>query len=178
MKSYEAFTPVQFRELDPELQRKIMDDFNADWRDPVTHNLLPGHPGLPNRSNAAVGIKNKRKLLQNEYMEAISKAMTPDDLLQALSMAKEYAIKQRSARLLMEIVNFTADRMLGKPLQSMEFSQTTPEQWRLQMEERLQENPVLLPGEEIVEADFRSVGEDDNLLSTGGSSEGAGEADS
>ena len=175
-KLYETISTDDFHALNDEDKRIVLDDFNKDWRNPDTLKLLPGHPGIPGRMGPTK--KGKKRQQQEEYLRAINSAMSPDDLLEALTLAKEYAIKQRSARLLMEIINFTTDRMLGKPTQSMEVSQVTPEQWRAQMDERLQDEPVQLPGEEVIEAEFRQLGTHGYLSGPRDTGEGPGPEDS
>ena len=168
-KSYEGWTPEEWAELDEDEKRPILDEFNADWRDDNGH-LRKGHPGMPGTG------KPKRTYKKSEYEDAIASVVTPERFAELLDKAYLDAVNpaKKTSKEAMNLLSFIADRLLGKPKQALEVTATTPEQWRAQIEDRFSREPVLLPGEDFIEADFRDVGENGDSGGTLDSGEGAG----
>lgn len=155
-KTYETITDEEWDELSDDEKRAILDEFNRDWRRPDGR-LKRGHPGIPGGRTGRQPSFNR-----SDYNEAIAAAITPEDLFMNLIQIQEKARENDDLSQLEKLVRLALDRILGKPKEHVEVSASMPEQWRAQLEERWQESPILLPGEEVIEADFRDMGEGDN----------------
>ena len=171
-KSYEI-EYSEFIELDEAEQQRIVDEFNADWREPGG-TMIKGHPRHP-RYNPDRKPRPKA-WKQSDYQKAIAEAVSPDEFTKLIVKLVEGAGKKGAThKQVLDTVTFIADRLLGRPKQQVDVGVSTPEQWQIAVQERLSAQ-LLLPGEdldeeEIVEADFQRVGASDSLSSEGDAGE-------
>jgi hypothetical protein len=77
-----------------------------------------GRPWLPGQSGNPAGRPTKARELA--ILHAISNAFSPEQIDEHLNRAMEIAIAQNSARSIVAILEFQADRTIGKPVQRIE----------------------------------------------------------